>query len=81
MLLLASGYNKNKKQVGKGSLKEDSFKEHLDTLGTMVKWLWEETYVQEVVSLNPNIGYQMDPFPHLPICCKIVLTFETNENK
>ena len=32
--------------------------------GALVKWLWEETHVPKVVSLNPGIVYWMDIFSH-----------------
>ena len=30
--------------------------------GALVKWLWEETHVPKVVSLNPGTIYWMDFF-------------------
>ena len=39
-------------------------------------FLWEETRVREVVSLNPSDGDHMDHFSHLGLCCKIVLVCE-----
>ena len=40
--------------------------------GALVQWLWEETYVPNVVSSNPSIVYWMDIFSHLFVV-KIVL--------
>ena len=40
--------------------------------GALVLWLWEETHVPKVVSLNPSTVYWMDIFSHLFVV-KIVM--------
>ena len=44
----------------------------VNKVGALVFWLWEETHVPKVVSLNPGTLYWMDIFSHLFVV-KIVM--------
>ena len=44
--------------------------------GALVKWLWEETHVQKVVSLNPDTVYWMDICSHLFVVKITICVFE-----
>ena len=47
---------------------------------SLILWLWEETHVQRIVSLNPIPAHKMANF-HI-FCCKNFLTFvKTEKNK
>ena len=51
---------------------EVNIKLDLFRAGALVLWLWEETHVPKVVSLNPSTVYWMDIFSHLFVA-KIVM--------
>ena len=49
-------------------------------IGALVYWLWEETYVQEVMGSNPSTGYRMDIFT-LNCCKKCNFCLKKTKNK
>ena len=49
--------------------------------GALVQWLWEETYVPNVVSSNPSIVYWMDIFSHLFVVKIVLVCLKNTETK
>ena len=47
----------------------------------MVKWLWDETRVREVVSSNPGAAHWLGHFSHLFAFQRVLVLEETTENE